>query len=254
MWQSYSRIGAVTLRPYFWGGGCRPAASRIMPAPVISGPKNMNVTRNRFPSLTYARCRPILLALVALLCTAPAAAQDACALQCSSTEAAWCTGQEFICPFNYHDCMDRCERPAPVVKPGLNILPCQYAQNALRPCDNQQQASTPAGVDSRLVGTREIVTPTAAGVARWVWEIHSDGTYSFHAEGPGAVPAHSGTFAASGGHYSLNSTTMPWNDVGTYQLQGATMVVNGEHGAATWQRVQAKAAVRPGSQPITIRK
>lgn len=219
------------------------------------GAKNMNVTRNRFPSLRYARCWPLLLALVAILCSAPAAAQDACALQCSSTEAAWCTGQEFICPFNYHDCMDRCERPAPVVKPGLNILPCQYAQNALRPCDDQQQASTPAGVDSRLVGTWEIVTPTAAGVARWVWEIHSDGTYSFHAEGPGAVAAHSGTFAAADGHYVLNSTTMSWSDAGTYRLQdGATMLAQGRMGTAVWRRVQPKAAFRPGSKPITVRK
>jgi hypothetical protein len=150
--------------------------------------------------------------------------------------------------------MQQCEQPAPV-KLTPNILPCQYAQNALRPCTNQQQTPAPAGVDGRLVGTWEIVTPTAAGVARWVWEIHRDGTYSFHAEGPGAAPAHSGTFAASDGHYVLNSTTMAWNDAGTYQLQGsATMVAQGKLGTGVWQRVQPKATARPGSQPITIRK
>lgn len=184
----------------------------------------------------------------------PAPAQDACALQCSNREAAWCSGADSNCVFNFHDCMQQCEQPAPV-KLTPNILPCQYAQNALRPCTNQQQTPAPAGVDGRLVGTWEIVTPTAAGVARWVWEIHRDGTYSFHAEGPGAAPAHSGTFAASDGHYVLNSTTMAWNDAGTYQLQGsATMVAQGKLGTGVWQRVQPKATARPGSQPITIRK
>ncbi len=49
----------------------------------------------------------------------------------------------------------------------------------------------------------QIVTTTPAGTARWVWEIFRNGTYSFHAEGPGAAPPHSGTFAASKGHYIL---------------------------------------------------
>ena len=134
-----------------------------------------------------------------------------------------------------------------------NILPCQYAQNALRPCTNQQPA--PVGVDGRLVGTWEIVTPTPLGVARWVWEIHPDGTYHFHAEGPNAAQPHSGTFAAANGNYQLNSTTMAWNDAGTYELRdSATLVATGKLGTGIWHRVGAKAVGNRGSQRITVRK
>lgn len=58
--------------------------------------------------------------------------------------------------------------------------------------------STPS-VERGLVGTWELTVPNVQGVARWVWEIHANGTYAFHAEGPGGVPAHSGTFAAQNG-------------------------------------------------------
>jgi hypothetical protein len=119
------------------------------------------------------------------------------------------------------------------------------------------QASVPTGVDNSLVGTWEVVTPTPAGTARWVWEIFKNGTYSFHAEGPAAAPAHSGTFAASKGHYTLDSTTMSWNDTGTYHLtDSATLVTTGKLGTGTWHRVQPQMAPHPRvqSQPITIRK
>lgn len=125
--------------------------------------------------------------------------------------------------------------------PKPSFLPCQIAQNADRPCTNQEPSYVPTGVDGGLVGTWEIVTPTPAGTARWVWEIHQDGTYRFHAEGPGAVPGHSGTFAASQGHYALNSTTTNWNDAGTYQLtDSATLLATGKLGSGTWHRVQPK--------------
>lgn len=104
----------------------------------------------------------------------------------------------------------------------------------------QDQAAAPAVVDSSIVGTWELKVPTPQGVSRWVWEIHQDGTYSFHAEGPGAAPAHSGTFTASQGHYTLSSTTLAWNDAGTYQLaSSARLVVTGRLGTGTWQRVTA---------------
>lgn len=145
--------------------------------------------------------------------------------------------------------------PAPSATGGSHrsgILPCQYAQNALRPCTNQP---APRGVDGRLVGTWEIVTPTPLGVARWIWEIHKDGTYRFHAEGPDAAKPHSGTFAAANGQYVLNSTTIAWNDAGTYQLQdGTTLVAIGKLGRGTWHRVQAKAVGNSGSRRITVRK
>lgn len=132
------------------------------------------------------------------------------------------------------------------------ILVCGWA---LAP--NVAQASVPTGVDSGLVGTWEVVTPTPAGSARWVWEIFRNGTYSFHAEGPGATPAHSGVFAASNGHYRLESTTMSWNDTGTYQLtDSATLVTTGKLGTGTWHRVRPQVTGHPRvqSQPITIRK
>lgn len=198
-------------------------------------------------------------ALAAILLCGSALAQDACSLQCSNKEAAWCDGSEMVCPFSYQACMQQCEGSSShttVIGPP-RPLPCQIAQNALRPCTGQAQASVPKGVDASLVGTWEIVTPTPGGTARWVWEIYKNGTYSFHAEGPGAAPAHSGTFAAANGHYILNSTTMTWNDTGTYQLtDSATLVSTGKLGAGTWHRVQVQPKVPPHvqSQPITIRK
>lgn len=94
-------------------------------------------------------------------------------------------------------------------------------------------------VDSRVVGTWDVTVPNAQGIARWVWEIHRDGTYAFHAEGPGDVPSHSGTFAARDGHYTLLSTTMVWADTGTYQLVGTdTLSATGKLGTAAWHRVQ----------------
>jgi hypothetical protein len=75
-------------------------------------------------------------------------------------------------------------------------------------------------------------------MSRWVWEIRPNGTYAFHAEGPGAAQAHSGAFAAVNGRYELASTTMVWDDNGTYRLVSNTsMVASGRLGTATWQRV-----------------
>jgi hypothetical protein len=230
-----------------------PGSLRIMcPPTILLGAKNMNMTSRR--SFSWWQ---FFLALGAILLCGSALAQDACSLQCSNKEAAWCDGSEMVCPFSYQACMQQCEgspsHPAVVGPPPP--LPCQIAQNALRPCTSQAQASVPTGVDASLVGTWEIVTPTPAGTARWVWEIYKNGTYSFHAEGPGAAPAHSGTFAAAKGHYILNSTTTTWNDTGTYQLTDSlTLVATGKLGTGTWHRVQSKVTSHGQSQPITIRK
>ena len=56
-----------------------------------------------------------------------------------------------------------------------------------------------AKVDPSLVGSWELMVPNAQGTARWVWDIRADGTYGFHAEGPGNIPAHSGVFEARSG-------------------------------------------------------
>lgn len=98
-------------------------------------------------------------------------------------------------------------------------------------------------VDRDLVGTWELNVPNADGVARWVWAIHANGTYDFHAEGPGNVPAHNGTFTARNGKYSLHSTTMTWDDDGTYAVSGDSLSAAGKLGSAVWMRV------RPG--PMT---
>jgi hypothetical protein len=214
----------------------------------------MNVTRRR----SFSRWH-LFLALGAILVSGSSFAQDACSLQCSDKAATMCSGEDVACPFNYQTCMQQCEGPQANQTTITRIvpLPCQIAQNALRPCPSQAQSYVPHGVDDGLVGTWEVVTPTPAGNARWVWEIFKNGTYSFHAEGPGAVPAHSGTFAAAKGHYSLNSTTIAWTDTGTYQLtDSATLVTTGRLGTGTWHRVQPQMTGRPRlqSQPITVRK
>lgn len=107
-------------------------------------------------------------------------------------------------------------------------------------------------VDSGLVGTWELDVPNAQGVARWVWQIHAEGTYAFHAEGPGGVPSHSGTFKARNGKYTLRSTTMPWVDDGTYQLiQGNTLSATGKLGTASWTRVQPAPSQTPNDSSAT---
>ena len=104
-------------------------------------------------------------------------------------------------------------------------------------------ACSSSKIDSGLVGTWELNVPNADGVARWVWDIHADGTYAFHAEGPGNVPSHSGTFEAKGGKYTLRATTMVWVDDGTYQLiHGDTLSATGKLGRAAWTRVRPAAA------------
>lgn len=103
-------------------------------------------------------------------------------------------------------------------------------------------AKSPA-VDTKLVGTWDLQVPTAAGASRWVWNVRENGTYDFHAEGPGDTPAHSGTFSASKGRYALISTTIAWNDSGTYRLSGDdTLVASGRLGTASWRRVRDTSA------------
>ena len=95
-----------------------------------------------------------------------------------------------------------------------------------------------AQVDSGLVGSWELMVPNEQGVARWVWDIHTDGTYAFHAEGPGNVPSHSGVFEARKGRYQLRSTTLAWADTGTYQLTRAdSLKATGKLGTGYWHRV-----------------
>jgi hypothetical protein len=107
---------------------------------------------------------------------------------------------------------------------------------------------TASKVDPKLVGTWDLQVPGAAGLSRWVWDIHENGTYDFHDEGPGGAPSHSGSLSASGGQYTLVSTTMAWNDTGTYRLEGDnTLVASGKLGTGSWRRVSPAAASVPGA-------
>jgi uncharacterized protein (DUF2141 family) len=106
-------------------------------------------------------------------------------------------------------------------------------------------------VDPAIVGTWQLSVPNPQGTALWIWQIKADGTYSFHSEGPGSPPPHSGNFSAAGGQYTLKSTTMNWTDSGTYQvLSPSTMQATGRLGAAMWQRQGSMASVAPPPQQL----
>lgn len=110
------------------------------------------------------------------------------------------------------------------------------------------EANTP--VERKLVGTWEIQVPTANGSSLWVWDIRANGTYGFHAEGPGNAPAHSGAFLASNGRYAINSTAgMEWQDTGTYKLTDENTLVasSSKLGPGTWHRRGSDPASEPGT-------
>lgn len=189
-----------------------------------------------------------ILATLGVLLPASALAQDDCLARCIGFwEAPWCRAV----PCNAQDCIQYCKGP----KPQQQIIPppppCMVEQNAMRPCSpEQQKPSIPAGVvDPGLVGTWELTARNPSGDSRWVWQISKGGTYDFHAEGPGALPAHKGTFAASKGDYTLNSTTINYSDTGTYQLvaNDTLSATSSRLGAGTWHRVQSKAAAGNGT-------
>lgn len=111
------------------------------------------------------------------------------------------------------------------------------------------------GVDPTLVGTWQMVVPNSDGVAIWVWDVHANGTYSFHAEGPGNIASHRGTFEAAHGTYSLKATTMDWEDRGTYEPPTNNVLrATGRLGTGLWKRVttadiQPSAASAPSGIP-----
>jgi len=91
-------------------------------------------------------------------------------------------------------------------------------------------------VDPNTVGTWELRLKGGP----WVWEIHSDGTYSFHSEAGDGVPPHSGTFSARNGLWSLKATT-GYTDQGTYLVQPPdTLIARGRLGIGAWRRPAPK--------------
>jgi hypothetical protein len=118
----------------------------------------------------------------------------------------------------------------------------------------------PGRVDPALVGLWKL--NVNGGI--WVWQISAYGTYTLHSEAPDKTPSNYGTFLTNNGHYTLEATSMTWNDQGTYTMQGATAVVMaGKLGTGTWYRIASDPgypARAPGSvpnsvsAPITIRR
>lgn len=97
-------------------------------------------------------------------------------------------------------------------------------------------------VDPALVGTWQAVVPNSAGAARWVWNVRADGSYDFHAEGPGNIPSHHGQFEASDGRYTLKAANLDWTDNGTYDPPENGLVrMSGRLGTGYWMRVGAAA-------------
>jgi hypothetical protein len=172
-------------------------------------------------------------------------ADDDCIMRCAMF------GTDEITLQANENCVRNCRASTAGGTQGPRYDPCYIAQNALRPCiPEQRQAPNIVGVDHNLVGTWELSVPSAQGTVRWVWEIHPNGSYDFHAEGPGAAPSHRGTFAAAKGNYTLKSTTSAWNDTGTYQVTGPdTLVATGRLGTASWHRVRSSTATDSGARP-----
>lgn len=191
--------------------------------------------------------RTAILVLSGFACSVPPQlrADDDCLMRCAMS------GTDPITLHANENCVRNCRASTSGGVQGPRYDPCYIAQNALRPCTpEQRQAPGPAGVDRRLVGTWELSVPNAQGVARWIWEIHPNGTYDFHAEGPGAAPSHRGTFAAAKGSYALKSTTSAWDDTGTYRVTAPdTLVATGRLGTASWHRVRSGSATNGAPQP-----
>lgn len=192
-------------------------------------------------------CRRAIFVLSGLVCFVPPTlrADDDCLTRCAMF------GTDPITLQANENCVRNCRASASSGAQGPRYDPCYIAQNALRPCTPEQRpAPNPVGVDHNLVGIWELSVPNAQGVARWVWEIHPNGTYDFHAEGPGAAPSHRGAFAAAKGNYTLKSTTSAWNDTGTYQVTGPdTLVARGRLGTGSWHRVRSGTATDSAARP-----
>jgi hypothetical protein len=121
----------------------------------------------------------------------------------------------------------------------------------------QASDSAKAAVDPGCVGEWELGITNPAGSSTWIWKIKADGTYAFRIEGLGAPGAHSGTFQAANGQWTLRSTTMDWSDGGTYTLPDRdTLSMTGKLGTGVWKRragTPAPAASSP-SRPSSKRE
>jgi len=110
---------------------------------------------------------------------------------------------------------------------------------ATRQCAyDKRPVSKASGVDPNLVGTWEL--PLKGG--SWVWDIRGDGSYRFHSEAGDGVPAHSGKFSTSAGHWTLTATN-GYSDTGLYLYQAPDIWMGtGKLGSAAWRRPASKPA------------
>ncbi len=109
----------------------------------------------------------------------------------------------------------------------------------------------PGLVDPNLVGLWEF--NLSSGI--WVWQISANGTYTFHSEATDGTLPHAGDFTASKGKYTLHSLVSPWDDEGTYTMQGTTdVVMTGKLGTGTWRRITADPVYGGSASGITIRR
>jgi len=126
--------------------------------------------------------------------------------------------------------------------PRIGYDPCFLAQNAMRPCNSDQQASKPVGVDPNLVGTWDL--PLKGGP--WVLTIDRNGTYTFHSEAGDGARSDSGAFSAGNGHWSMEAAT-GYSNSGDYLFQAPDIwIATGKQGAAAWLRpALAQEALHP---------
>jgi hypothetical protein len=100
-------------------------------------------------------------------------------------------------------------------------------------------AGQPGSVDPSLVGLWKL----DAGSGIWVWQISTNGAYTFHSEALDSTGPHAGTFTARNGKYTLHAININWDDLGTYTMQGSTAVVmTGKLGTGTWVRITSDPA------------
>lgn len=106
-------------------------------------------------------------------------------------------------------------------------------------------------VDQVVVGTWVLNVPGPVGHSVWIWEIRSDGTYEFRIEGLGFPPGHKGNFTAADGQWTLTSTTMNYQDGGTYEMPDPnTFLATGRLGPGRWIRQTPITVVQQDQEPI----
>ena len=98
--------------------------------------------------------------------------------------------------------------------------------------------AAPQQIDPKIVGVWE--TPVEGG--RWVWTVKPNGTYEFHSEVRGGAVAHSGSFSANGGHWSLRASDGHTDGGGYHSNAPGTFVATGKSGTWAWKHPAPDAA------------